>query len=88
MRQPYPEIKRRRPAPEPPEFPDACPVCGAGQVEQRGWDGVEYGCDGAYEPKPQIQSTWDVWWGGCPLGADQAEPPADFPRPMEVPAHA
>jgi hypothetical protein len=64
----YPEIRQpMRGLLKAPEFPAACPACGA-EVQARGnfFHPVTYACGGSYDEKPQIQNHTDVWWGRCP----------------------
>jgi len=53
------------------EFPETCPVCGAGtilQTESR-YHGPVYACLGQYVLKSQIQNHTDKWWGVCQGGS-------------------
>ena len=56
-----------------PEFPKACPVCGACVVEtSTEWcrETARYACGGAYTSKPQIQNHTLKWWGSCKGNAE------------------
>ncbi len=48
----------------PPRFPDACPVCGAGQSSDVP---AVYACGGGYAQKSPIQNHTDVFDGFCPV---------------------
>ena len=67
----YPELvgyKCRGSVVPPPQFPDACPKCGAPKTAEDRLALVErctYACGGGYSPKPQIQNHTDYWWGKC-----------------------
>jgi hypothetical protein len=69
----YPEIhiEIRRGITSNPDFPFQCPACGACTDRKNSTTGRfavhTYDCGGKYEPKPQIQSHHDVWWGSCGL---------------------
>lgn len=67
----YTELSKARDHVTPPVFPDCCPYCGAGPMDGNSayeWPWLRYKCGGAYEPKPQIQTRVNKWWGVCPVG--------------------
>lgn len=53
----------------PPQFPDACPICGAKITDASREDELSafasYACGGGYTIKPQIQNHTRIWWGVC-----------------------
>jgi hypothetical protein len=65
----YPEIYKRNELGQEPEYPKACPACGAKtkSPEFDHYDGPVYECGGQYTFKPQIQNHTNKWWGTCPI---------------------
>lgn len=63
----YPE--RCMPMGEDTEYPEVCPICGAGikNGDRTHYKGPIYECGGQYKMKSQIQNHTDKWGGFCPI---------------------